>query len=46
VIVLDDSHDVLAIENPEAVKGHEGHRVLLTGEAGANGFHVYSLRII
>jgi len=46
VIVVDDTHQVLAIENPNAVSGHEGHRVLLTGEMNNGKLHVYSLRII
>jgi hypothetical protein len=46
VIIVDDTHRVLTIENPDAVKGHEGHRVLLTGDINAGTIHVYSLRII
>jgi hypothetical protein len=46
VIVVDDTHEVLTIENPNAVKGHEGHRVLITGDIDKNGIHVYSVRII
>ena len=46
VIVLDNSHQVLTIDNPDAVRGHEGHRVLLTGDVTAGKLHVYSLRII
>lgn len=46
VIVLDHTHQVLTIDNPDAVKGHEGHRVLLTGDISAGAIHVYSLRII
>jgi hypothetical protein len=46
VVVVDDSQQVLIIDNPDAVKGHEGHRVLLTGEIINGKIHVYSLRII
>ena len=46
VIVVDDTHQVLRIANPNAVKGQEGHRVLLTGNIDDNGIHVLSLRII
>jgi hypothetical protein len=46
VIVLDDTHQVLTIDNPDSVRGHEGHRVLLTGDITAGKLHVYSLRII
>jgi hypothetical protein len=46
VIVVDDTHQAVTIENPEAVRGHEGHRVLITGRVEEKGFHVYSVRII
>jgi hypothetical protein len=46
VIVVDDTQQVLTIENPNAVKGHEGHRVLITGDIHENSIHVYSVRII
>jgi|HubBroStandDraft_6_1064221.scaffolds.fasta_scaffold39724_4 hypothetical protein len=46
VIVLDDTHQVLTIENPNAVKGQEGHRVLITGDIDEKGIHVLSVRII
>jgi hypothetical protein len=44
VIVLDDSQQILLIENPNAVKGQERHRVLLTGDI--DGIHALSMRII
>ena len=46
VIVVDDTKQLLIIDNPGAVKGHEGHRVLLTGDIRDGRLHVYSLRII
>lgn len=46
VIVVDNTRTVLIIDNPDSVKGHEGHRVLLTGDITAGTIHVYSLRII
>jgi hypothetical protein len=46
VIVVDDTKQLLIIDNPGAVKGHEGHRVLLTGDISNGRLHVYSLRII
>jgi hypothetical protein len=46
VIVLDDTHLVLTIANPNAVKGQEGHRVLITGDVDEKGIHVLSVRII
>lgn len=46
VIVSDETQQVLTIENPSAVQGHEGHRVLVTGELSDKGIHVYSLRIL
>ncbi len=48
VIVVDGTQQMLTIDNPDAVKGHECHHVLVTGEINikTNAIHVYSLRII
>lgn len=46
VIVLDDTHQPLTIDNPNTVKGQEDHRVLVTGDINAGTIHVYSVRII
>ena len=36
----------LVIENPDLVKGHEWHRVSITGYPSGNVFHIISLRSI
>jgi hypothetical protein len=48
VIVVDGSQQLLTIDNPDLVKGHECHHVLVTGDVNihTNTIHVYSLRII
>lgn len=48
VIVVDRTHTMLTIENPDVVKGHECHHVLVTGDVNTQTsvIHIYSLRII
>jgi hypothetical protein len=46
VLVTDDDHRLIRIDNPAAVKGHYAHRVALDGYMNNDGFHVISLRII
>lgn len=46
VLVTDDDHHVIPIDNPEAVKGHHAHRVALDGYMNGDSFHVISVRII
>jgi hypothetical protein len=48
VIVVDGTQQLLAIENPEVVKGHECNHVLVTGDVNtqASSIRIYSLRII
>jgi hypothetical protein len=46
VLVTDDDHKVIPIENPDAVSGHYGHRVALDGYMNGDAFHVIRLRII
>jgi len=46
VLVTDDDHHVIRIENPDAVNGHYGHRVALDGYMNGDAFHVISLRIL
>ena len=37
VLVTDKDQKVVGIDNPDAVKGHEGHHVQVTGTMDANG---------
>ena len=46
VLVTDNDHHVIRIENPGAVSGHYGHRVALDGYMNGDAFHVIRLRII
>ena len=40
VFVSDKDKSVVAIANQDAVKGHEGHHVKLSGSKGDDGIHV------
>ena len=48
VIVVDGTQQILTIDNPDVVKGHECHHVLLTGDINIHTsvIHIYSLRIL
>jgi len=48
VIVVDVTQQILTIDNPDVVKGHECHHVLLTGDINTHTsvIHIYSLRIL
>ncbi|MGA8490751.1 MAG: hypothetical protein WB711_10035 [Terriglobales bacterium] len=46
VIVEDGTQTSTALENPEAVRDYEGHRVSISGYMNGELFHVVSLRII
>ena len=40
VLVTDGKNDVVAIHNQDAIKGHEGHHVKLTGSMMDGSLHV------
>jgi len=46
VVVTDGDQKVLEVENPDAVKGHEGHHVAVTGHVDGNKIHVDSLKML
>ena len=46
VIVTDGDQKVLAVANPEALKGHEGHHVAVTGDVQGNSIHVDSVKMM
>jgi len=46
VVVADDTHDVVHIENPADLKSHFAQRVMLTGYFSSGQFHVISVRTI
>ena len=46
VIVTDGDQKVLAVSNPEALKGHEGHHVAVTGDVKGDSIHVESVKMM
>src|SRR5258708_1360450 len=40
VIVTDGDQKVVAVDNPDALKGHEGHHVSVTGTMTGDSVHV------
>lgn len=46
VVVTDGDQKVLQIDNPDAIKGHEGHHVAVTGHIDGDKIHVDSLKML
>jgi hypothetical protein len=46
VVVTDGDQKVLAVENPDALKGHEGHHVAVTGSMGKDSIKVDSVKML
>jgi hypothetical protein len=46
VIVTDGDQKVLAVDNPDALKGHEGHHIAVTGHMGKDSIHVDSAKML
>jgi hypothetical protein len=46
VVVTDGDQKVLAVENPDALKGHEGHHVAVTGTMGKDSIKVESVKML
>jgi|SRR5208283_3403037 len=46
VVVTDSDQKVLQIDNPDAIKGHEGHHVAVTGHVDGDKIHVDSLKML
>jgi len=46
VVVTDGDSKVLAIDNQDALKGHEGHHVAVTGTMGKDSIHVNSVKML
>jgi hypothetical protein len=46
VVVTDGDQKVLAVDNPEALKGHEGHHVAVTGHVMGDSIHVDSTKML
>jgi len=46
VIVTDGDKKVLTVDNPDALKGHEGHHVAVTGEIMGSSIHIDSTKML
>jgi hypothetical protein len=46
VVVTDGDQKVLTVSNPDALKGHEGHHVAVTGHVEEGSIHVESVKML
>jgi hypothetical protein len=46
VIVTDSDQKVLAVDNQDALKGHEGHHVAVTGTVNGDSVHVNGVKML
>ena len=46
VIVTDGDQKVLAVDNPDILKGHEGHHIAATGTVTGDSIHINSVKMI
>src|ERR1700752_1150651 len=46
VVVTDGDQKVLNVQNPDALKGHEGHHVAVTGHVSGDSIHVMSVKML
>ena len=46
VVVTDKDDKVLTVENPDALAGHEGHHVAVTGHVTGDSIHVESVKMV
>jgi len=46
VVVTDSDQKVLTVSNPDALKGHEGHHVAVTGHVEKDSIHVESVKML
>jgi len=46
VVVTDGDKKVLTVDNPDALEGHEGHHVAVTGEVSGDSIHVDSVKML
>lgn len=46
VVVTDGDQKVLTVENPDALTGHEGHHVAVTGHVTGDSLHVESVKML
>ena len=46
VVVTDGDQKILMVDNPESLKGHEGHHVAVTGTVNGDSIHVDSAKML
>jgi hypothetical protein len=46
VVVTDGDQKILTVENPDALKGHEGHHIAVTGSVTGDKIHVDSAKML
>jgi hypothetical protein len=46
VIVTDGDQKVLTVDNPDALVGHEGHHVAISGTTSGDSVHVGSVKML
>jgi hypothetical protein len=46
VVVTDGDQKLLNVQNPDALKGHEGHHVAVTGHVSGDSIHVMSVKML
>jgi hypothetical protein len=46
VVVTDGDQKVLSVDNPDALKGHEGHHVAVSGQVTGDSIHVMSVKMM
>jgi len=46
VVVTDSDQKVLTVDNPDALKGHEGHHISVTGTVTGDSIHVDSAKML
>jgi hypothetical protein len=46
VVVTDGDNKVLTVDNQDALKGHEGHHVAVTGHIKGDAIHVESVKML
>jgi len=46
VVVTDGDQKILTVDNPDALKGHEGHHIAATGHVDGDKIHVDSVKML
>jgi expansin (peptidoglycan-binding protein) len=46
VVVTDKDQKILTVDNPDALKGHEGHHIAVTGHVDGDKIHVESAKML